>query len=66
MTNMKPVCLQCNCALPKDHFALNRKLLGRRTKNLFCIKCLAVYLDCTEEDLLVKIEEFKEQGCQLF
>jgi len=31
-----------------------------------CVICLADYLDCSADDLLVKIEEFKEQNCTLF
>jgi hypothetical protein len=31
-----------------------------------CLGCLADYLGNTKEDLLIKIEEFKEQGCGLF
>ena len=28
--------------------------------------CLADYLGVTEEELLAKVEEFKEEGCTLF
>jgi len=28
--------------------------------------CLAGYLDTTVEELMDKIEEFKEEGCKLF
>lgn len=31
-----------------------------------CLSCVAKYLDCTEEDLKEKIEDFKAQGCKLF
>jgi hypothetical protein len=50
----------------KEIIALNRKMLGRDTKGKLCLSCLADYLSCTKEDLLIKIEEFKEQGCRLF
>lgn len=50
----------------KDIIALNKKMLGRNIKEKLCLPCLADYLSCTEEDLLIKIEEFKEQGCGLF
>lgn len=30
------------------------------------LDCLAEYLDCTVQELLDKIEEFKEEGCKLF
>ena len=35
-------------------------------KNFYCLDCLAEYLDCTVQELLDKIEEFKEEGCKLF
>lgn len=57
---------QCGANLDKDTVALNKKLLGREIRSLMCLCCLAEYLSCTEEDLRVKIEEFKEQGCTLF
>ncbi len=64
---MKTVlCHLCGTKLDKEHTALNKKLLGRQVKKLLCLSCFADYLSCTEEDLLVKIEEFKEQGCGLF
>lgn len=59
-------CHICSSKLGKDEVALNKKLLGRNVKYYFCIRCLADYLSCTEDDLLIKIEEFKEQGCTLF
>jgi len=63
----KNYCSFCNTEiLEKDIIALNRKLLGRNIKRKLCITCLADYLSCTKEDLRVKIEEFKEQGCTLF
>jgi len=30
------------------------------------MECLADYLGCTVDELLDKIEEFKEEGCTLF
>lgn len=59
-------CHLCNTWLEKNYVALNKKLLGRQAKKFFCIDCLAEYLGCTKDDLHVKIEEFKEQGCRLF
>lgn len=59
-------CSFCNAQLDKDIIALNRKLLGRNIKRILCICCLAEYLSCTEDELRVKIEEYKEQGCTLF
>ncbi len=60
------ICYLCNSELKKDYVALNHKLLGRNINKYMCLSCLGDYLDCTVDDLLVKIEEFKEQGCALF
>ncbi|GAB6155777.1 hypothetical protein JCM17380_45280 [Desulfosporosinus burensis] len=63
---MKINCTYCNSELSKDVEALNKKLLGLKTKKKMCLICLADFMGCSEEDLLIKIEEFKEQGCALF
>ena len=62
----KKHCCECEKLLIKDEVALSQKLLGRNIEDFFCIDCLAEYLECTPEDLKVKIQEFKEQGCTLF
>lgn len=59
-------CVDCNAELIKDEVALSRKLLGRQIEQFMCIGCLANYLSCTEDDLRIKIDEFREQGCALF
>ena len=50
----------------KDTIGINKKLLGEDISNFYCMDCLANYLDCTVNDLLDKIEEFKDEGCTLF
>ncbi|MBR2215721.1 MAG: hypothetical protein IJ849_08195 [Selenomonadaceae bacterium] len=50
--------------LTKDEVGVSKKLLDGEA--LFCLPCLAAYLEVAEQDLLDKIEEFKEQGCELF
>ena len=64
----KKVCCECDHPLKKDEVALSQKLLGCEDEagELYCIHCLADYLECSIEDLEVKIQEFKEQGCNLF
>lgn len=52
--------------MEKDTVGINKKLLGKRITNFYCLDCLADYLGCTVNDLLEKIEEFKEEGCELF
>lgn len=59
-------CQFCDASLSKDEIALCKKLLGRNIEQYMCMACLADYLDCPTDDLIVKIEEFKEQGCTLF
>lgn len=59
-------CCECDKKLKKDEIALNQKLLGIDTEDFYCINCLSEYLGCSTEDLEIKIQEFKEQGCTLF
>ena len=64
---MKNNCVMCGKdRLNKDTIGINKKLLGEDIENLYCMDCLAVYLGCTVDELLDKIEEFKEEGCRLF
>lgn len=63
-TNNK--CKICGKELNKDCIALNKKLLNSDITEFLCLECLADNFDCTVEDLLIKIEEFKEEGCTLF
>ena len=51
--------------LTKDETGLSIKLLGGGDGYL-CIDCLASYLDCTVDDMLEKVEEFKDERCELF
>lgn len=59
-------CCICGTALDKISSGLNKKLLNKDSKQHYCLACLANYLDVSVEDLLEKVEEFKEQGCTLF
>ena len=52
--------------LSNDTIGINKKLLGENIVNFYCIDCLADYLGCTIDELLEKIEEFKEEVCMLF
>ncbi len=64
---MKSNCVICGKdRLSKDTIGINRKLLGEDIDNFYCLDCLAEYLGCTVDELLDKIEEFKEEGCKLF
>ena len=60
-------CVMCRSEITeKNTIGINKKMLGRNTKQYYCMPCLADYLGITEEELLEHIEEFKEQGCKLF
>ena len=64
---MKIKCSMCFCSITeKDTIGINKKLLGENISNYYCMNCLADYLECTVQDLLDKIEEFKDEGCILF
>lgn len=60
-------CVACGAVnLSKNTIGINKKLLGTEIKRFYCMDCLAEYLDVTVDELLEKIEEFKEEGCKLF
>ncbi|WP_455678164.1 hypothetical protein [Sharpea azabuensis] len=64
---MKTVCISCvRNNLEKNTIGINKKLLGENVASFYCMDCLAGYLDTTVEELMDKIEEFKEEGCKLF
>lgn len=69
---MGMICRECGQEIQggiisaKDAVALNKKFLGRKITHFFCVICLAEYLDVSVEDIPEKVEQFKEQGCQLF
>ena len=62
----KILCCDCNKALIKDEIALSRKLIDEDTEEYYCLPCMAEYFGCDEDDLQIKINEFKGQGCTLF
>ena len=64
---MEKECLACRKKpLDKDTIGINKKMIGNQVKPFYCMDCLADYLGCSVDDLLEKIEEFKEEGCTLF
>ncbi|GHV32094.1 hypothetical protein FACS18949_02050 [Clostridia bacterium] len=65
MTKQK-ICTECGKILIKNEVALSQKMLGRKIVKFYCLNCLAEMIDCEIDDLVVKIQEFKEQGCALF
>lgn len=59
-------CYECHKQLDKDEIALNKKLLGKNIKQKLCLECLSEYLESDKDILLAKIEQFKDDGCELF
>lgn len=60
-------CIACDKEnLDKDTIGINKKLLGEDVHGFYCMECLADYLECEVQDIIDKIEEFKEEGCKLF
>jgi len=61
-------CRFCLEPIDKDTAALNKKLIDRKIPRdkYVCLKCMAATLECSVNDLLDKIEEFKDEGCILF
>lgn len=52
--------------LTKDEIGLAKKLIDKKTTKFYCLSCLAEYFEVTEEELVAKIEQFKDEGCTLF
>ena len=60
-------CCKCGHAITdKDIISINKKLLGPRTKQFMCLKCLAAFFGTTEDVLRGRIEDLKDSGCPLF
>lgn len=60
-------CMACEkTPLSKNEIGINKKLVDSEATRFYCLSCLADYLGVSEQDILDKIEEFKEEGCKLF
>ena len=66
MSKRSKLCCECGKKLAKDEVALCKKLLSIETEDFYCMECFSEFLECSREDLEIKILEFKEQGCTLF
>ena len=62
----KKCCVCGKTPLSRDEVGLTKKLIDRKTPVFYCLSCLADYLEVTGEELLAKVEEFKDEGCTLF
>lgn len=60
-------CVSCGkTGLVCNEIGINKKLLGEDIEKFYCLDCLAEYLEVIPQDILNKIEEFKEDGCKFF
>lgn len=67
MENAVKTCYVCGkTPLSKNEIGLTKKLIDKKSQIFYCLPCLADYLEVTPDELLAKIEEFKEEGCTLF
>ena len=60
------LCTECGRELKNLDIALYKKMINRGAVRCMCIDCLAEYIGVTRDDLLMKAEQFKRQGCTLF
>lgn len=66
MNEYDNMCFRGKTGLVRNEIGINKKLLGEDIEKFYCLDCLAEYLEVTPQDILDKIEEFKEDGCKLF
>lgn len=52
--------------LTRNEIGLNKKLIGRNVKKYHCLNCLADYLEVPVDELVERIQDFKDSGCTLF
>lgn len=63
----KITCAACGKEqLTRNEIGINKKLLGEDIEYFYCLDCLAEYLEVTVQDIIDKIEEFRNEGCKLF
>ena len=60
-------CCVCGKAPPsRNEIGLTKKIIDKKANSFYCLSCLAEYLEVTEDELIAKIEDFKNEGCTLF
>ncbi len=52
--------------LTRNEIGLNKKLIGQDVKKFHCMQCLADYLELSVDELVERIQEFKDAGCVMF
>ena len=59
-------CIVCCRPVTSDEMAMTRKLINRGATQFLCLPCLARRVDAAEEELLERMQAFKDMGCTLF
>lgn len=59
-------CIVCGAVLTQDEVAMTRKLINRGATQFQCIPCLARHFEATEQQILERMQYFKDMGCTLF
>lgn len=59
-------CKICNKELSEDEVAVTKKMINRGAVEYLCIACLASHFQVEKEDIVKRIEYYKEEGCTLF
>ncbi len=63
---MIDTCRICGAPVSADEIGLTRKLFGRAATEYLCLDCIAEHFKVPRENLLIKIEQYRENGCTLF
>ena len=63
---MAEKCMQCGREVTPDEIGMTKKMVNRGATRFFCMDCLAQYHGIPVENLYVKLEQFREDGCTLF
>ena len=59
-------CADCGKELAKDEKALSYKLIGRGTRQCYCMDCLGRQFRISREELDKLAIQFRAAGCTLF
>lgn len=59
-------CIVCCRPVTSDEMAMTRKLINRGATQFLCLPCLARRFDAAVEELLERMQAFKDMGCTLF
>lgn len=59
-------CALCGKELTRDEKGISYKLIGRGSKDCYCLSCLSEKYGAGVDQLKALIEKFREAGCGLF